>query len=120
LREKNPDIRIIAVEPAASPVLSGGEAGPHAIQGIGAGIIPEVLDREVYDRVVRVTNEDAKLWSGRLARDEGLLLGYSSGAAVAAAVLIACEAGAGKRVLTIAPDTGERYLSTPLFEADDV
>ncbi|MDR2689725.1 MAG: cysteine synthase A [Azoarcus sp.] len=118
LREKKPAIGIVAVEPDASPVLSGGQAGPHAIQGIGAGIIPAVLDTEVYDRVIRVGNEAAQETTRLLAAREGLLLGYSAGAAVFAARQVAREAGPGKRVLTLAPDTGERYLSTPLFDFD--
>jgi cysteine synthase A len=115
LREKKPDIGIIAVEPEDSAVLSGGQAGPHAIQGIGAGIVPAVLDTAIYERVIRVGNEAARDTARLLAAREGLLLGYSAGAAVWAARQIAREAGRGKRVLTIAPDTGERYLSTPLF-----
>jgi len=115
LREKKPALLIVAVEPDASPVLSGGSPGPHAIQGIGAGIVPEVLDTKIYDRIIRVTNEDAVKYARLLAAKEGLLLGYSAGAATAAAILIAEELGEGKKVIAIAPDTGERYLSTPLF-----
>jgi cysteine synthase A len=115
LRERKPDIKIVAVEPDASPVLSGGEPGPHAIQGIGAGIIPPVLDRTIYDEIIRVTNDEAVQTARRLASEEGLLLGFSSGAAIFAALKTAEKLGAGKLVLTIAPDTGERYLSTPLY-----
>ncbi|MDR1136274.1 MAG: cysteine synthase A [Clostridiales Family XIII bacterium] len=115
LKEKKPELRIIAVEPDASPVLSGGQAGPHDIQGIGAGIVPKVLDTHIYDRIIRIKNDEAALQAQKLAKEEGLLLGYSSGAAVAAALQAAKEAGAGKRVISIAPDTGERYLSTRLF-----
>jgi cysteine synthase A len=117
LREKKPSVRIVAVEPDASAVLSGGEPGPHTIQGIGAGFVPAVLDTGIYDRVFRVSDEDARATARALAAREGLLLGYSTGAAVYAAQRVAREAGAGKRVLAVAPDTGERYLSTPLFEA---
>ncbi|MFP3091350.1 cysteine synthase A [Treponema sp. TIM-1] len=116
LREKRPDIRIVAVEPDASPVLSGGEPGPHVIQGIGAGIIPKVLNRDIYDEIIRVTNDEAVDLARRLAAREGLFLGYSSAAAIFAAIKTAEKLGAGKRVVTVAPDTGERYLSTPLFQ----
>jgi cysteine synthase A len=119
LRKHNPSIRIIAVEPDASPVLSGGTPSPHAIQGIGAGIIPAVLDTQVYDGVFRVKNEEALRTAGDLAAKEGLLLGISSGAAAFAAIHTAKELGEGKTVLAIAPDTGERYLSTPLYSEED-
>jgi cysteine synthase A len=115
LKKLRPDIKIIAVEPDASPVLSGGQPGPHVIQGIGAGIIPQVLNTGIYDEVVRVTNEDAVNFARKLAAKEGLLLGYSSAAAILSAVRAAELLGKGKTVVTIAPDTGERYLSTPLF-----
>jgi cysteine synthase A len=118
LRGKRPDIRIVAVEPDASPVLSGGEPGPHVIQGIGAGIIPNVLNREIYDEIIRVTNDEAIDLARRLVAREGLFLGYSSAAAIFAAIKTAEKLGAGKRVVTVAPDTGERYLSTPLFQFD--
>jgi cysteine synthase A len=116
LRERKPDVQIIAVEPDASAVLSGGAPGPHAIQGIGAGIVPAVLNTSIYDRVIRVTNDEAQTTSRLLARREGLLLGYSAGAAVFAASRIAQEVDEDKRILAIAPDTGERYLSTPLYD----
>ncbi|WP_406676545.1 cysteine synthase A [Moorella sp. ACPs] len=116
LKQEIPGIKIIAVEPAASPVLSGGRPGPHKIQGIGAGFIPQVLRREVIDEVVTVSNEDALMTARRLARMEGLLVGISSGAAVYAALQVARRLGKGKKVLAIAPDTGERYLSTELFK----
>ena len=116
LKEKNPDIKVVAVEPAASPLLSQGHSGPHAIQGIGAGFIPKVLDIDVYDEVMTVTDEDA-LASGRMvAQTEGVLVGISSGAAVWAALELAKrEENAGKTIVVLLPDTGERYLSTALF-----
>jgi cysteine synthase A len=116
LKQKRSDLRIVAVEPDDSPVLSGGKPGPHAIQGIGAGIIPKVLDTKIYDEIIRVTNDEAAGLARRLAAEEGLFLGYSSAAAIFAAIKTAQKLGAGKRVITIAPDTGERYLSTPLFQ----
>ncbi|MCL2187425.1 MAG: cysteine synthase A [Defluviitaleaceae bacterium] len=116
LREKNPAIRIIAVEPAASPVLSQGTAGPHKIQGIGAGFVPEILDTNIYDEIITVTNEDAFATGRTLAQTEGLLVGISSGAAVFAATQIARREGsANKQIVLILPDTGERYLSTEMF-----
>ncbi|MDR2797229.1 MAG: cysteine synthase A [Treponema sp.] len=118
LRKLRPDIRIVAVEPDASPVLSGGAPGPHSIQGIGAGIIPQVLNREIYDDIIRITNDEARDYARELAAKEGLLLGYSSGAAILAAVWVAKQLGKGKQVITLAPDTGERYLSTPLYRFD--
>ncbi|MDR1986122.1 MAG: cysteine synthase A [Treponema sp.] len=118
LRKLKPDIRIVAVEPDASPVLSGGKPAPHSIQGIGAGIIPQVLDRNIYDDIIRITNDEAQDYTRELAVKEGLLLGYSSGAAILAAVRVAKQLGKGKRVITLSPDTGERYLSTPLYRFD--
>lgn len=115
LKERLPGIEIAAVEPAGSPVLSGGQPGPHKIQGIGAGFIPPILKVDLYDRVIQVTNENAFAMARRAAREEGLLVGISSGAALWAALEIAKEAKPGTRILAIAPDTGERYLSTELF-----
>ncbi|MFZ5798341.1 MAG: cysteine synthase A [Desulfobulbus sp.] len=116
LKEKNPAIRIVAVEPAASPVLSGGQPGPHKIQGIGAGFVPQVLDRSLLDEIVQVTNEEAFATGREVARREGILCGISSGAAVAAARKVSGRPdNAGKRVVVILPDTGERYLSTDLL-----
>ena len=115
LKKLIPGIQIIAVEPEASHVLSGGTPGPHKIQGIGAGFVPEVLDTHIYDRVITVSNEDAIATAKNLARTEGLLVGISSGANVWAATQIAKE-NPGKRIVTILCDTGERYLSTELFE----
>ena len=111
LKQKVPGVRIIAVEPARSPVLSGGRARPHAIQGIGASFVPGVLNRAILDRILQVKDEDAVLWSRRLTREEGLLAGISAGAAAFAACEVAEELGAGKLVVTVLPDTGERYLS---------
>jgi cysteine synthase A len=116
LKEIDPEIQIIAVEPAASPYLSGGTPGPHLLQGIGTDFIPDVLDVSVYDRVFPVSNEDATQTARRLASQEGLLFGYTSGATAYAAIEVAKELSEGKRVLAIAADTGERYLSTPLYE----
>ena len=116
LRARKPSFRCIAVEPDASPVLSGGVKGPHPIQGIGAGFVPEVLNTKIYDEVIRVKNEDAFTTARRAAREEGLLVGISSGAAIFAAVDVARRAeSAGKLIVVIVPSFGERYLSTPLF-----
>lgn len=116
LKSKNPAIRIVAAEPAASPVLSGGKPGPHAIQGIGAGFVPQVFDRSVVDEVITVTDEDAKSTARLLAQREGLLTGISSGAvAWAAASLARREDMRGKTIVVLLPDTGERYLSTGVF-----
>ena len=111
LKEKMPAVRVVAVEPARSPVLSGGKARPHAIQGIGASFVPGVLNREVIDRIIQVRDEDATAWSRRLCREEGLLAGISAGAAVFAACTVAGELGPDQVVVTLLPDTGERYLS---------
>jgi len=116
LKERKPDVKVVAVEPEASPVLSGGKPGPHKIQGIGAGFVPEVLDRGVIDEIIKVSNEDAAATARRLAREEGILAGISSGAACFAALEVARGLGAGKDVVVVFPDTGERYLSTGLFE----
>lgn len=116
LKERKPSVRMVAVEPDASPVLSGGQKGPHAIQGIGAGFVPKVLNTAVYDEVVRVTNEDAFASARRTAREEGLLVGISSGAAIWATEQVALRSGSsGKLIVTIIPSSGERYLSTALF-----
>ncbi|HHX74645.1 MAG TPA: cysteine synthase A, partial [Firmicutes bacterium] len=115
LKKEIPQVKIYAVEPASSPVLSGGQPGAHKIQGIGAGFIPTVFNRAAVDAVIPVANEDAYATTRRLAAEEGLLAGISSGAAVFAALQVAKRLGAGKRVVVIAPDTGERYLSTDLF-----
>ncbi|HET7768352.1 MAG TPA: cysteine synthase A [Chloroflexota bacterium] len=116
LKERKPSVRVVAVEPDASPVLSGGQRGPHPIQGIGAGFVPAVLDTAVYDEVVRVKNDDAFSTARRMAKEEGLLVGISSGAAVWAATQVAHRPEhAGKLVVVIVPSFGERYLSTPLF-----
>ncbi len=116
LKSKNPDIKVIAVEPFDSPVLSEGKAGPHKIQGIGAGFIPDVLNAEIYDEIIKVKNEDAFQTGRDISKTEGLLVGISSGAALWAAAEIAKRSeNAGKTIVVILPDTGERYLSTPLF-----
>ncbi len=120
LKQRNPEIQIVAVEPFDSPVISGGKPGPHKIQGIGPGFIPEILNTEIIDDIILVKNEDAMRTSRELARAEGLIVGISSGAAVYAALQLAQqEENAGKRIVVILPDTGERYLSTMLFQFDD-
>ncbi len=116
LKSRNPDIRVVAVEPAASAVLSGGSAGSHKIQGIGAGFVPEVLNTKIYDEVIGVTNEDAFETGRQIGRLEGVLVGISSGAAAWAAIEMARRPeNRGKTIVTLLPDTGDRYLSTPLF-----
>jgi cysteine synthase A len=116
LKARRPSFRCVAVEPDASPVLSGGVRGPHPIQGIGAGFVPEVLNTKICDEIVRVTNDDALATARRAAREEGLLVGISSGAALWAAIEVARRAeSAGKLIVVIVPSFGERYLSTPLF-----
>lgn len=116
LKSKNPNVKVVAVEPAGSPVLTKGTPGPHKIQGIGAGFVPETLDTDVYDEVIAVENEDAFETGRTLARKEGLLVGISSGAAVYAATVLAKRPeNKGKVLVALLPDTGERYLSTPMF-----
>ncbi len=117
LKSKNPDVKIVAVEPAASPVLSTGTSGPHKIQGIGAGFVPETLNTNIYDEIIPVSNEDAFETGRAIARTEGVLVGISSGAAVWAAIQLAKRPeNKGKTIVALLPDTGERYLSTPMFE----
>ena len=120
LRSERRDVRIYAVEPAASPVLSGGEPDFHHIQGIGAGFVPEILNTRIYDEVIPITDDDAVSHTRALARFEGLLVGISSGAACAAAIAVARKLGRGSVVLTVFPDTGERYLTTDLFHAEGI
>lgn len=116
LKTRNPNLRVVAVEPANSPVLSGGQPGKHNIQGIGGGFVPNTLDTEIYDEVVTVLDEDAYIEARRFARKEGILVGISSGAALKAAVEIGKrKENAGKKIVVILPDSGDRYLSTPLF-----
>ena len=116
LKSQNPNVKVVAVEPATSPVLSGGKAGPHKIQGIGAGFVPDTLNTDIYDEILPVQNEDAFATGRALARSEGVLVGISSGAAVfAAAQLAKRRENAGKVIVALLPDTGERYLSTPMF-----
>lgn len=116
LKSQNPNVKVVAVEPASSPVLSGGKAGPHKIQGIGASFVPDTLNTDVYDEILPVQNEDAFATGRALARSEGVLVGISSGAAVfAAAQLAKRPENAGKVIVALLPDTGERYLSTPMF-----
>ncbi|MCO4852287.1 cysteine synthase A [Bacillus vallismortis] len=118
LKEAYPSIKIYAVEPSDSPVLSGGKPGPHKIQGIGAGFVPDILNTEVYDEIFPVKNEEAFEYARRAAREEGILGGISSGAAIYAALQVAKKLGKGKKVLAVIPSNGERYLSTPLYQFD--
>ncbi|WP_100011867.1 cysteine synthase A [Lentibacillus sediminis] len=119
LKDKFPGVQLFAVEPNDSAILSGDSPGPHKIQGLGAGFVPKVLDTSVYDEVLRVTNEEAYEVAREVATTNGILGGVSSGAAVAAAKQVAKKLGAGKKVLAVLPDNGERYLSTPLYQFDD-
>lgn len=115
LKEKYPSIQIVAIEPEGSPVLSGGEPGPHKLQGLGAGFVPDTLNTNIYDEIVKIGNETAMETSRRVAKEEGILAGISSGAAIYAAIEKAKELGKGKTVVTVLPSNGERYLSTPLY-----
>ena len=120
LKSQNPDVKVVAVEPATSPVLSEGKAGAHKIQGIGAGFVPDVLNTKVYDEVIAIENEDAFEEGRRFAVSEGVLVGISSGAALkAAAILAAREENKGKTIVALLPDSGDRYLSTPLFNSEN-
>ena len=120
LKARKPGVTIIAVEPDASPVLSGGKPGPHKIQGTGTGFVPKVLNTQIYDEVIRVTDADAIATARRLAREEGMLVGISSGANVWAALQVASRPQSrGKTIVTIACDTGERYLSNPVFSEQE-
>ncbi len=119
LKEAYPNISIVAVEPSSSPVLSGGKPGPNRIQGIGAGFIPDILDTQIYDQIIQVDVEDAFAVARRVAREEGILGGISSGAAVHAALQVAKQLGKGKKVVVIIPSNGERYLSTPLYQFEE-
>ncbi len=116
LKSKNPDVKIVAVEPAGSPVLSEGKPGPHKIQGIGAGFVPDTLNTKIYDEIIKIENEDAFATGRAIARKEGVLVGISSGAAVYAATILAKRPeNEGKTIVALLPDTGDRYLSTPMF-----
>ncbi|PFG03331.1 cysteine synthase A [Bacillus sp. es.036] len=119
LKKHFPSVKLYAVEPTDSPILSGGKPGPHKIQGIGAGFVPAVLNTDVYDEVIQVQNDQAFEWARKAAREEGILGGISSGAAIYAALEVAKKLGKGKKVLAVIPSNGERYLSTPLFQFDD-
>lgn len=119
LKKHFPEIKIYAVEPASSPVLSGGKPSPHKIQGLGAGFIPDILNTEIYDEVIKVENEDAFETARTVAKQEGILGGISSGAAIYAAIQVAKKLGKGKRVVAVIPSNGERYLSTPLYQFED-
>ncbi|HKM33752.1 MAG TPA: cysteine synthase A [Lachnospiraceae bacterium] len=116
LKEKNKNVQIVAVEPAGSPILSGGQAGPHKLQGIGAGFVPSVLDTSIYDEILQIENEDAFVTGRKIARTEGVLVGITSGAALyAASILAKRPENEGKTIVVLLPDSGDRYLSTPLF-----
>ena len=119
LKQSFPGIKVYAVEPAASPILSGGSPGPHKIQGIGANFVPDILNREIYDGGITIENDEAFEYARRAAKEEGILCGISSGAAIFAALKVAKELGKGKRVVAIVPSNGERYLSTPLFNFEN-
>ncbi|MCH4381041.1 cysteine synthase A [Staphylococcus haemolyticus] len=119
LKEKYPNVEIVAIEPEASPVLSGGEPGPHKLQGLGAGFVPDTLDTNIYDSIIKVDNDTAMETSRRVAKEEGILAGISSGAAIHAAIQKAKELGKDKTVVTVLPSNGERYLSTPLYSFED-
>lgn len=119
LKERFPDVKIIAIEPTDSAVLSGEKPGPHKIQGIGAGFIPGVLDTNIYDEIIKVSNDDSYDTARRAAREEGILGGVSSGAAIFAALQVAKKLGKGKKVVAILPSNGERYLSTPLYNIEE-
>jgi cysteine synthase len=119
LRENFSNVKIYAVEPTDSPVLSGGKPGPHKIQGIGAGFVPDILNTDIYDEVIQVSNDQAFEYARRAAKEEGILGGISSGAAIYAALKVAKELGKGKKVLAIIPSNGERYLSTPLYQFEN-
>lgn len=117
LKEKNPDVKVVAVEPATSPVLSEGKSGAHKIQGIGAGFVPDTLDTDIYDEIIKIENDDAFQAAREVAKADGILVGISSGAAIKAATILAQrEENSGKTIVAILPDTGERYLSTVLFD----
>jgi cysteine synthase len=116
LREERPDVKIFGVEPTESPLLSEGRAAPHKIQGLGPNVVPEVLDQDIWDELLHIPSDDALVYARRAAAEEGLLVGISSGAALAAADLLSQRPEfAGKTIVTVLPDTGERYLSTPLY-----
>lgn len=119
LRKEYPNVEIVAIEPEASPVLSGGEPGPHKLQGLGAGFVPDTLNTDIYDSIIKVGNDTAMDMARRVAKEEGILAGISSGAAIYAAIQKAKELGKGKTVVTVLPSNGERYLSTPLYSFDD-
>jgi cysteine synthase A len=119
LKQNFPNIKIYAIEPTNSPVLAGGKPGPHKIQGLGAGFIPDILNTKIYDEIIAVDNEEAYETARRVAKEEGILGGISSGAAIFAALKVAKELGKGKRVVAVIPSNGERYLSTPLYQFED-